>query len=96
MAVNLIGEDLMSAIVAVQSLRHNSIIALVRSDGTVDFRDRAMQPVQLDPSSDTMSSLMQLGFAFPVSTPGWFSIRSGRAFVNTYKERTLPYLQMLV
>jgi len=60
----------MNTIVAVQLIRYNTTLAIARSDGSVEFRDRAMQPIQNETQSETLSSLMQLGYGFPASLSG--------------------------
>lgn len=46
------------------------MISFARSDGSVDFRDRAMQSIQREQSTDVLSSLVQLGYTFPAYNPG--------------------------
>lgn len=70
-AALLEGADTLSIIIAAQPIKHNTVLAFVGSDGTVDFRDRnTMQALQNEQSSDVLSSLMQIGYAFPASNAG--------------------------
>jgi mediator of RNA polymerase II transcription subunit 16 len=62
--------SLHSVILAAYPLWYNMLLAFSYSDGTIEFRKRStMEIIMPDGNTDTMTSLLQAGFAFPHAEP---------------------------
>ncbi|KAF2833269.1 hypothetical protein CC86DRAFT_365215, partial [Ophiobolus disseminans] len=61
---------LLSVVLATYPLWYNMLLAFAYSDGTIEFRKRSsMEVIMPDSSTDTITSLLQAGFAFPQTEP---------------------------
>lgn len=59
-----------SVVIAAYPLWYNMLLALCYSDGTIEIRKRStMETILPDGNTDTMTSLLQAGFAFPHAEP---------------------------
>jgi mediator of RNA polymerase II transcription subunit 16 len=59
-----------SVVLAIYPLWYNMLLAINYSDGTIEFRKRStMEVIMPDGNTDTITSLLQAGFAFPHAEP---------------------------
>ncbi|KAL5118285.1 Mediator of RNA polymerase II transcription subunit 16 [Pleosporales sp. CAS-2024a] len=62
-----------SIILATYPLWYNMLLAFSYSDGTIEFRKRStMELIMPDSNTDTVTSLIQAGFAFPHAEPSLY------------------------
>jgi hypothetical protein len=91
--------SLEKVIVSIQHVNYGSVIAIVYSDGSVEFRNRTnMDLLVPDEDQDKVSSMTQVGFRFPYGDPGKLSVFADvqyadrRSYICSNVSKSLCYL----
>lgn len=80
--------------VSVTPMKFGLVIAFAQSNGMIEFRNRQhMQPVvaNLDPTLDTVSTMMEAGFVYSIPRSSEFTQRYAKNTALIAQSLTVPF-----